>query len=40
MVYYVNINPNKVEVAILISDKVDLKQKYIIRNKGGHFIIK
>lgn len=40
MVYYVNINPNIIEVAILIWDKVDLEQIYIIRNKGGHFIIK
>ena len=32
-------NQKKAEVAILISDKIDLKIKDIIRDKEGHYIM-
>ena len=37
-IYNVNINQNKAEVAILLSDIVYSKAKKIYRNKEGHYI--
>ena len=34
-----NGNQKKARVAILISDKIDLKTKNIIRDKEGHYIM-
>ena len=38
-IFYANGKQNKAGVAILISDKIDLKIKKIIRDKEGHYII-
>ena len=38
-IFHANQNQNKGRVAILISDKTDLKIKNITRNKKGHYIM-
>ena len=38
-IFYANGKQNKAEVAILISDKIDLKVKEVTRDKGGHHIM-
>ena len=38
-IFYANRKQNKAGVAILISDKIDLKVKEITRDKGGHHIM-
>ena len=38
-IFHANENQNKTWVAILISDKIDLKIKKITRDKEGHYII-
>ena len=38
-IFHVNGKEKKAGVVILISDKIDLKIKKIIRNKEGHYII-
>ena len=38
-IFYGNGKQKKAGVAILISDKIDLKLKKITRNKEGHYII-
>ena len=38
-IFHMNGNQKKAGVAILISDKIDLKIKNIIRDKEGHYII-
>ena len=38
-IFSANAKQKKVEVAILISDKIDLKLKSIIRDKEGHYIL-
>jgi len=37
-IFHANEKQNKAEVAIIISDKIDLKIKKIIRDKEGHYI--
>ena len=39
MVFHANGNVKKSGVAILISDKIDLKTKTVTRDKGGHYTI-
>lgn len=34
-----NINPKKAEVAILISNKADLRTRTFFRDKDGHYIM-
>jgi len=38
-IFYANGKQNKAGVAILISDKIDLKVKEVTRDKGGHHIM-
>ena len=38
-IFHANGNQKKAEVAILISDKIDLKMKTITRDKEGHYIV-
>ena len=38
-IFYANGNQKKAGVAILISDKIDLKTKTIARDKEGHHIM-
>ena len=38
-IFYANGNQKKAGVAILISDKIDLKLKNILRDKEGHYIV-
>ena len=38
-IFHANGDQKKAGVAILISDKIDLKIKNIIRKKGGHYIM-
>ena len=38
-IFYANGKQNKAGVAILISDKIDLKIKKIIRDKEGHYMM-
>ena len=38
-IFYANGNQKKAVVAILISDKIDLKIKKITRDKEGHYIM-
>ena len=38
-IFHANGKQKKARVAILISDKIDLKIKKIIRNKEGHYIM-
>ena len=38
-IFHANGDQKKVEVAILISDKIDFKIKAILRNKEGHYIM-
>ena len=38
-IFHANEKQNKAEVAILISDKIDLKIKKITRDKEGHYIM-
>ena len=38
-IFYANGKQKKAEVAILISDKIDLKIKKITRDKEGHYIM-
>ena len=38
-IFHAKENPKKAGVAILISDKMDLKIKNIIRDKEGHYIM-
>ena len=38
-IYHANGKQNSAGVAILISDKIDLKIKEIIRDKEGHYIM-
>ena len=38
-IFHENRKQKKAGVAILISDKIDLKIKKIIRNKEGHYIM-
>ena len=38
-IFYANGKQKKTGVAILISDKIDLKIKKIIRDKDGHYIM-
>ena len=38
-IFHANRNQKKAEVAILVSDKIDLKIKAIIRDKEGQYII-
>lgn len=37
---HANGNQKKVEVAILMPDKIDFKPKTVTRGKEGHYIIK
>ena len=32
-------NPKEIEVAIIISDKIDFKPKSVTRDKEGHYIM-
>ena len=36
-IFHANRNEKKAKVAILISDKVDFKTKFIIKDKEGHY---
>ena len=38
-IFHANENQKKARVAILISDKIDLKTNTIIRDKEGHYIM-
>ena len=38
-IFHTNGNQKKAAVAILISDKIDVKRKTIIRDKEGHYIM-
>ena len=38
-IFHANINEKKAGVAILISDKIDLKRKNIIRDNEGHYVM-
>ena len=38
-VFYANGNQRKARVAVLLSDKIDIKIKTVIRHKKGHYII-
>ena len=38
-IFQANRNQKKAGVAILISDKIDLKMKNILRDKEGHYIM-
>ena len=38
-IFHANGNQKKAGVAILISDKMDLKIKKTVRDKGGHYIM-
>ena len=38
-IFHANGNQKKAGVLILISDKIDLKIKTVVRDKGGHYII-
>ena len=38
-IFHANGKQKKAEVAILISDKIDLKRKKITRDKEGHYIV-
>ena len=38
-IFHANGKQNKAGVAILISDKIDLKIKKIVRDKEGHYIM-
>ena len=38
-IFHVNGNQKKAGVAILISDKIDFKIKYVTRHKEGHYIM-
>ena len=38
-IFYENGNQKKAGVAILISDKIDFKIKYVTRGKEGHYIM-
>ena len=38
-IYHANRNQKNTEVAVLISDKIDLKIKNIMRHKEGHYVI-
>ena len=38
-IFHANGNQKKVGVAILISDKIDFKIKYVTRDKEGHYIM-
>ena len=38
-VFYTNRNKKEAEVAIFISDKIDLKTKIVTRDKEGHYIM-
>ena len=38
-IFYENGNQKKAGVAILISDKIDFKIKYVTRDKEGHHIM-
>ena len=38
-IFHANGKQKKTGVAILISDKIDLKRKKIIRDKEGHYIM-
>ena len=38
-IFHANGKPKKARVAILISDKIDLKIKKITRDKEGHYIM-
>ena len=38
-IFHLNGKQKKVRVSILISDKIDLKIKKIIRDKEGHYIM-
>ena len=38
-IFHVNGNPKKAGVAILITDKIDLKIKKVSRDKEGHYIM-
>ena len=37
--FHANVKQKKAEVAIIISDKIDLKIKKITRDKEGYYII-
>ena len=37
-IFHANVNPNKAGVAILMTDKIDLKMK-VTRDKEGHYIM-
>ena len=39
MIFHANRNQKKAGIAIIISDKTDLKIKNIIRDKKGHYIM-
>ena len=38
-IFHANGNQKKAEVAILISNKIDLKMKNILRDKEGHYVM-
>ena len=38
-IYHANGHQKKAGVAIIISDKLDFKQKIVIRHEEGHYII-
>ena len=39
-IFHVNGNPKKAGVAILITDKIDLKIKKVSRDEEGHYIMR
>ena len=38
-IYHANTNQKKAGITILISDRIDVKARKVIRNKGGYYIM-